>query len=214
MTRDVVTAHDSTAFKDLVELMADNKVSGIPIVDHNGRPLGVVSEADTLAKQEYEGGNIRTPPVLNRQRRAHWHKAAGPTAIELMTAPAVTINEKSSIAAAARLLAGKKIRRLCVVNLSGALVGVISRRDIIGTYLRDDALILADVEEHVVRWGMLLFPGTLTVEVDQGVATLEGTVERRTTAQFAAQLTQKVPGVVGVKNKIRYEIDDTDSTVL
>jgi CBS domain-containing protein len=62
MTKDVVTAHDSTAFKDLVELMADNNVSGIPIVDHNGRPVGAVSEADTLAKQEYEGGNTRMPP--------------------------------------------------------------------------------------------------------------------------------------------------------
>jgi osmotically-inducible protein OsmY len=46
------------------------------------------------------------------------------------------------------------------------------------------------------------------------VVTLEGAVERRTTAQVAAQLAQKVPGVVGVQNKIRYELDDTVSTAL
>jgi len=214
MTKDVVTAHESTRFKDLVTLMTEHNVSGLPIVDQDGRPVGVVSETDTLAKQEFEGGNTRMPLVFNRERRSHWHKAAGLNALELMSKPAITIDERASVTAAARLLAEKKVRRLCVVNLRGALVGVISRHDIIGTYLREDAQILADIEEHVFRQGMWLFPGTLTAEVEKGVVTLEGTVERRTTAQIAAQLTQKVPGVVGVHNKIFFEIDDNVSTGL
>lgn len=213
MTKDLVTAHESTRFKQLVALLTEHKVSGIPIVDHNGRPVGIVSEADLLAKQEYAGGSARKP-LLGRMRRAHWNKAAGLAAVELMTTPAVTILDTASVSAAARVLAEKKVRRLCVVNLSGSLVGVISRRDIIGTYLRDDAQILADVEEHVFRRGMWLFPETLTAEVEEGVVTLEGTVERRTTAQVAGQLTQKVQGVVGVKNKVRYEMDDTVTSAL
>lgn len=44
--------------------------------------------------------------------------------------------------------------------------------------------------------------------------TLEGEVRNRTTVQIATQLTQKVPGVVGVHNKIRFEVDDTVSTAL
>jgi CBS domain-containing protein len=213
MTKEVVTAHESTSFKELVTLMTENGISGLPVVDHNGRPVGVVSESDTLAKQEYDGGNAHKP-LLNRDRRAQWHKAAGLRAIELMTSPAITIDEKAPVAAAARVLAEKRVRRLCVVNLSGELVGVISRRDIIGTYLRDDAKILADIEDHVFRHGMWLFPGTLTAEVEAGVVTLEGSVENRSTAQVAAQLTQKVPGVVGVRNKIRYSIDDTVSSAI
>ncbi len=214
MTKDVVTARESTRFKDLVALMTENGVSGVPVVDHEGRPVGVVSEADTLAKQEYEGGNARMPIAFSRQRREHYHKAAGMTAVDLMTAPAITIAEQSSVTAAARLLAEKKVRRLCVVNLSGVLVGVVSRRDIISTYLREDAQILADIEEHVFRRGMWLIPGSVTAEVADGVATLEGAVERRTTAQIAAQLTQKVPGVVGVRNKVTFEFDDTVATAL
>lgn len=46
------------------------------------------------------------------------------------------------------------------------------------------------------------------------MVTLEGEVRNRTTSQVAAQLTQKVPGVVGVENKIRFEIDDTVSTAI
>lgn len=208
MIRNVVTARESARFKDLVALMTEHRVSGIPIVDHTGRPVGVVSEADTLAKQEYAGGNTRMP-LLSRRRRSHWRKSAGLVALEIMTTPAVSIGEKATVSAAARLMAEKKIRRLCVVDMRGALVGVVSRRDVIGTFLRDDDAILADIQEHVFKRGMWLFPGTLTAEVKQGVVTLTGMVEHRTAAQVAAQLTQKVPGVVGVTNKVGYEVDDT-----
>jgi CBS domain-containing protein len=213
MTKDVVTAHESTGFKELVALLTEHEISGIPIVDDNGRPVGVVSESDTLAKEEYDGGNTRMP-LLSRERRTQWHKASGLRAVDLMTSPAITVLSSSSITAAARLLAEKKVRRLCVVNLSGTLTGVISRRDIIGTYLREDGQILADIKDHVFREGMWLFPETLTAEVEAGVVTLEGEVRNRTTSQVAAQLTQKVPGVVAVKNKIRFEIDDTVSTAI
>lgn len=213
MTKDVITAHESTGFKELVTLMTEHKISGLPVVDHNGRPVGVVTETDLVAKEEYDGGNTRKP-LLNRERRAHWHKASGLHAMMLMTSPAITILDSASVTAAARLMAEEKVRRLFVVNLAGNLVGVISRRDIIGTYLRDDAAILADIEEHVFRHGMWLFPGTLTAEVEAGVVTLEGEVSHRTTVQVATQLTQKVPGVVGVHNKIRYEVDDTVTTAL
>jgi len=208
MTKDIVTAHESTGFKELVTLMTEHQISGLPVVDHNGRPVGVVTESDTLAKEEFDGGNTRKP-LLSRERRAHWHKASGLHATELMTSPAITVLDSSSITVAARMLAEHKVRRLCVVNLAGNLVGVISRRDIISTYLRDDKQILADIREHVFRKGMWLFPETLTADVEAGEVTLEGEVRNRTTAQVAAQLTQKVPGVVGVHNKIRFEIDDT-----
>lgn len=213
MTGDVVTAKKTTTFKELVTLMAEHRVSGLPVVDDDGRPVGVVSEADTLAKQEYQGGTARRPLLGRRNRRA-WHKSGGLTAADLMTSPAVTIDEDQSVAVAARLLAEKNIRRLCVTNLSGALVGVVSRRDVLGTFLRPDTDIKADVEEHVFRRGMWLFPGTLRASVTDGVATLEGKVEHRTTAQVAGQLTLAVPGVVGVKNRTKYEVDDTVSTAL
>lgn len=213
MTRKVVTARESTKFKELVALMTEHGVSGVPIVNHDGRPVGVVSEADTLAKQEYKGGTGRKP-VLGRQKRRAWRKSTGLTAFELMTTPAITIDAKQSIMAAARLLAEKKVRRLCVVDMSGKLVGVVSRRDVIGTFLRPDEEIKADIQEHVFRRGMWLFPGTIEVQVTNGLATLDGRLEHRTTAEIARQLTQAVPGVVGVKNRTKYNVDDTVTNAL
>jgi CBS domain-containing protein len=213
MTNEVVTARPETSFKELVTLMSAHRVSGLPVVDVKGRPLGVVSEADTLVKQEQHGGPA-SRPWLGRRRRARWRKATGRVAGDLMTAPAVTIGPDEIVTAAARTMAHKNVRRLCVVDGDGKLVGVVARRDVIATYLRDDDAIRADVEEYVFKKGMWLFPGSLTVDVADGVATVDGSVERRTTAQVAAQLTQAVPGVVAVRNNIRYELDDTVTSPL
>jgi len=213
MTAKVVTARPETTFKELATLMNTHRVSGLPVVDGAGRPVGVVSEADMLVKQEHLGG-VETRPVFGRQRRARWRKATGRTAGELMTAPAVSVGADATVTAAARLLAEKNIRRLCVVDADGGLAGIVSRRDVISTFLRADTEIVADIEEQVFKKGMWLFPGSLTAEVTEGVATLDGSVERRTTAQIAGQLTRSIPGVVAVHNNVRYELDDTVTSAL
>lgn len=213
MTGAVVTARPDTGFKELVALMNTHRVSGLPVIDSTGRPVGVVSEADTLVKQEHLGSGSK-PPWFGRNRRARWRKATGHTAGELMTAPAVTIGTDATVTAAARLLAEKNIRRLCVIDDGGLLVGVVSRRDVIGTFLRPDNDIRDDIEERVFKKGMWLFPGSLAVAVTDGVATLDGKVERRTTAQIAGQLTHAIPGVVAVHNNVRYELDDTVTSPL
>lgn len=135
MTRKPVAARPDTPFKELVTLMGEHGVSGLPVVD-KGKPVGVVTEADTLTKQEYRGGTMPRPWFASRARRARWQKSAGLTATDLMTTLAVTIEESATVSAAARLLAEKRIRRLCVVNEAGELAGVVSRRDVIGTFLR------------------------------------------------------------------------------
>jgi CBS domain-containing protein len=213
MTKKVVVARPETKFKELVTLMNTHRVSGLPVLDKAGRPVGVVSEADTLVKQEHLLAG-ETRPWFGRRRRERWRKATGSTAADLMTTPAVTIGTDTTITAAARVLAEKNIRRLCVVDADGVLAGIVSRRDVIGTFLRADAEIQADIEERVFRKGMWLFPGSLAVVVVEGVVTLDGSVERRTTAQVAGQLTQAIPGVVTVHNNVRYELDDTVTSPL
>jgi CBS domain-containing protein len=213
MSRNVVTARPETPFKELVASMSEYRVSGLPVVDADGRPLGVASEADTLVKQEQHGGTA-TKPWLGRRRRARWRKATGRTAADLMTTPAVGVGVDTAISAAARLMAERNIRRLCVVDGDGLLVGVVSRRDVIGTFLRADDEIRADIEEHVFKKDMWLVPGSLTAMVVDGVATVDGLVDRRTTAQIAGHLTRAVPGVVGVHNNVRYERDDTVTSPL
>lgn len=214
MTRDVITTRPEVSFKEVVGILAENSISAVPVVDADGHPTGVVSEADALAKQEFHGGAEALPWWAGRQSRSRWHKALGLTARDVMTAPVVTIDSAEPVTAAARQLAEKHLRRLFVVDEDGRLVGVVSRRDVLGVYLRDDDELRAEIEEYVLRKGMWIIPGTVTVAVAKGVVTLEGTLEHRTSTQIVERLTLAVAGVVGVQNQLRFVVDDTTSAGL
>lgn len=212
MTTPVVTAGPDMVFKDLVALLAESQISAIPIVDSTGHPIGVVSEADVLTKQEFHGGTDALPWWAGRRRKARWHKATGFTATDLMTTPVLTIGVDEPVAAAIRQLADKRVRRLFVVDADGVLIGVLARHDVLSMFLRSDNEIRADIEELVLRKGMWLIPGEVSVGVADGVATLEGALEHRSAVMITEKLTHAVPGVVGVHNNLRYVVDDTVTT--
>jgi CBS domain-containing protein len=214
MTRPVVTVRPDTPFKDVVATMAGKGISAVPVVDEQGRPIGVVSEADALAKQEFHGATDPMAWLASRRKKTRWHKASGLTAADLMTAPVVTIGADDTVTLAARRLAEKRLRRLFVVDEAGKLAGVVSRRDVIAMFLRGDEEIRADVEQQVLVKGMWIVPGSVSVQVVDGVVTLAGKLDHRTTAEIAGRLAQAVAGVVSVHNNIAYEVDDVVSTGL
>lgn len=213
MTSPVITARPDLPYKNVVALLAGKDISAVPVVDERGHALGVVSEADALAKQEFHGGADPTPWWAVR-RRARWRKAAGVTAADLMTKPVVTIAADEPVTAAARKLAEKRIRRLFVIDADGVVTGVVSRHDVLGMFLRSDTDIRTDVEENVLRRGMWVIPGTVTVQVADGVVTVDGVLEHRSAVQVAEQLIHTVAGVVGVHNNLRYTVDDTTAAGL
>src|SRR5690348_11918895 len=79
MSRPVVAAGPGTSFKELVALLAEHAIAAIPVVDEHRRPIGVVGEADLLARH---GRDARRERGLGRLRV--WTKAQGLTARELM----------------------------------------------------------------------------------------------------------------------------------
>ena len=96
MTTHVHVATPQAQFKVLVRLIEDNKVSAIPIVDQQGIPVGIVSEADLLLKErrhELESGNDMLHLRRRRQERA---KAEGTVASDVMTSPAITVPADAS----------------------------------------------------------------------------------------------------------------------
>jgi CBS domain-containing protein len=114
----------------VADLLVQHGVSAVPVVDATGSVAGVVSEADLLAKLEYAD---RTPrhPLSARRMRYRSRKAAGDTAAELMTAPAVTVHATETVTRAARLMDAAGIKRLPVVDGGGRLVGIVARRDLL-----------------------------------------------------------------------------------
>jgi CBS-domain-containing membrane protein len=204
MTRAVVTATVDTTFKQLERLMVEGDITGLPVVDPNGAVIGVVSEADLMLRSEAGGETLNGWSPAARERRS---KAEALTAAGLMSSPAVTVEPGAFLAAAARLMRRGGVKRLPVMD-HGLLVGIVTRADVLKSYLRDDAAILADVVEGVIRGSMWIDPTTLEVEVDDGVVRLRGQVERRSEVEIIATLTQGVEGVMDVESTLTFRFDD------
>ncbi|MEV2225938.1 BON domain-containing protein [Nocardia vinacea] len=111
---------------------------------------------------------------------------------------------------AAAALARHSMKRVPVVDTDGALVGIVSRKDLLSVYLRADADLAEEIHTEVPLHAMYLAPSEVTVEVADGVVTLRGKVERTSMIEIIAALTSAVDGVVDVHTEITAEHDDTD----
>lgn len=207
MTENVVTVHVDTPYKDVVETLARHDISGVPVVDDDARVVGVVSEADLLPKEERKDfvyDDRARSAFRGRRYRAERRKAAGDTAGELMSAPALTISPDAGVAEAARTLARHRIKRLPVVDVDNRLVGIVSRFDLLIPFLRTDDDIRDEVVQEVVVKALWESPHTVHVDVDDGIVTLSGRVELDTIIPIAVNLTQAVDGVIDVKSDLTY----------
>lgn len=209
MTAEVVSVTEQADYKEIVEKLSQHGISAVPVLDDHRKVLGIVSEADLIHKVEFVGLEPHLNLLEGKRRRTARTKAAGDRARELMTAPAVSISADASLAAAARMMDDERVKRLPVVDERGRLVGIVSRRDLLRMYLRDDDAIVEEVREQVLRRTMWIEPGTISVTAVRGVVTLSGTVDRRSTAAIIAQLCDGVAGVVDVVDELSYEYDDT-----
>jgi CBS-domain-containing membrane protein len=206
MTRTVVTAPEQAPFKDLVRMMREYRVSAVPIVGASGTIVGVVSEADLLLK---EAPDVLTPHVFQgKVHREERRKAEGKVALDLMTHPAITIGPEAPVTEAARVMHERRVKRLPVVDEEGRIQGVVSRVDLLADYLRDDAEILEDVRA-ILRHELLLEVDSVTATVDQGVVRLEGEVDRRTLVPSIWDRVRAVEGVIGIDERLTWQIDDT-----
>ena len=214
MTREVVAVRGPTPFKELVRLLNEHRVTAVPVLDDAGRlVVGVVSESDLALKEVAPLREAHTPAFETAQHRGERAKAGSLTAAELMTAPAVTVGPEELVATAARRMYDRRVKRLPVVDHSGALVGIVTRTDLLKVFLRSDDELRFDVLDHVSGDLLRLPPGTVEVEVSDGVVRLAGRVPRRSQALAMEKLTGAVDGVVAVESELQWQVDETAAQV-
>jgi CBS domain-containing protein len=207
MTAGVVRVGPDATFKDIVRQLAENDITAVPVVDDQGRPLGVVSEADLLRKEEGRpdpGGHVLGPPLPPSERE----RAEALTAEQLMTSPAVTAREQWSAVEAARTMANHHVKRLPVVDEADRLIGIVSRGDLLRLYLRHDRAVQEEITTDVLTRILGLSRSAITVDVADGRVTLRGTVERRSLIPVVVHLCESVDGVVDVTEDLEYVVDD------
>ena len=131
MTTHVHVASPQAPFKVLIRLIEENKVGAIPIVDLQGVPIGIVSEADLLVKEQRHELESGEDFLHARKRRQERTKAEGTVASEIMTSPAITIPAGTPLADAARMMQKKNVRQLVVVDHRGHIAGIVSRSNLL-----------------------------------------------------------------------------------
>jgi CBS-domain-containing membrane protein len=209
MTREVVTVDERASFKEVATLIAEHRVSALPVLDGKGRVVGIVSEADLLLKEEFAEKPTKDRLFQSRRQRETRAKAAADTAAELMTSPGVTVGPDASVAEAARLLHRHGVKRLPVVDPAGPLLGIVSRADLLKVFLHSDADIAREVRQQVLMRAMWMDPDTVVVDVRDGVVALTGQLERRSLIPITVSLVDGIDGVVDVIDRLTFELDDT-----
>jgi len=212
MTTPVVTVGLRTSYKRIAALLAQHQISAVPVLVLGRHVAGVVSEADLLSAQERRLREAQLELGGHFRRHAEVKKHQGLTAAELMTAPAITIHPDAPLPAAARLMTSRHIKRLPVTEagtafgggVGGKLIGVVSRRDLLGVFLRPDQDIAGDVREMLAQLPQA-DPGDVTVAVRNGIVTLAGllgSAEEHDLIRVAGRLAWDVDGVVDVVNNL------------
>lgn len=206
MTSQVIKVPPSMPFKQVAATLAENAISAVPVVDDSDHLLGVVSERDLLDKEGERGTHM--PWLLaGRRRWRNWQRAKGVTAADVMSKRPQTVLEDEPVAVAVRRLAAGDVRRLLVVAPGGRLVGVFARRDALRLIMRPDDEIRATIDREVLRHSLWADPG-VQVTVNDGIVSLIGDVDQRSEAERAATLAWAIPGVIDVRNLLRYVHDD------
>ena len=219
MTTHVVSVTADASFRTMAAALREHRVSAFPVLDDDGKVIGVVSEADMLAKEALESEPQGMPGMIaGILRRREHEKARGTTAGDVMTSPPVTVTPDDTLERAARLMYTRKVKRLPVVDENGHLVGIIGRADLLIMFDRSDEDIRREILDQVIRHDLHTDPAVFTVEVKEGIVTLEGVAETEEFGHEIVQQVRHVQGVVAVRDRLTYphpaEISDNRFDVI
>jgi CBS domain-containing protein len=137
MTKEVISVYPDTNVGQIARLMSAYSISGLPVVDHSDRVVGVVTERDMIMRNT----RFKLPTyivffesVIPLETRSHYRDrlehSLGTTASEIMSEPAVTVTPEATIEELAEIMIGRGMNPIPVVE-NGRLVGIVSRADII-----------------------------------------------------------------------------------
>jgi CBS-domain-containing membrane protein len=205
MSTTVITATAETTLPELVDEMVRHGISGVPIVDSDGRLAGIVSEADLMTKPAYGGTHRHHLAVIGdllRGHDRHWmSKSEAMTAGEIMTRKVVTARPRESVRNAARRMVETGVKRLPVVDDHDVLVGVISRTDVLTSMHRSDKELQTVIAATLRDPARLPEMAYIDVSVADGVVTLRGTVRFPMDLPVLSSIVWRFPGVVDVQNE-------------
>jgi len=215
MTTKVVTVRPDTRVEHIAALLLERRISGVPVIDADGRVVGIVTEGDLMRRpdigtERHRGWWLRMFGD-ERERAAEYARAHGSRAADVMTRNVISVEEETPVVEIARLLEEHRIKRVPVLR-DGELVGIVSRANLLhglaarpvppppdrwmdDRALRDEVVRVLDREDLATH-------GPLHVTATNGVVELWGLVESEEERRAIRVAVENVPGVVAVKDNL------------
>jgi CBS domain-containing protein len=225
MTRHVITAKPEMPIAEAVQLMLQHRISGLPVVDGEGRLVGVVTEGDFLRRAETgtQRRHARWLELLLGPGRlaGEFVQAHGRKVGEIMSREPVTAREDMPLATAVALMERRRVKRLPVLR-DGSLVGIVTRANL----LRALAGVLAHpgpvppgdsaIRERILAvlerqpWAPR---SSIDVQVRAGVVELWGVIFDEREREALRVAAENVPGVREVRDHLAW-VEPYSGTVI
>jgi len=225
MNSPAITVLPSATLVEAARTMLDHRISGLPVVDLDGKLRGIITEGDFLRRTEIDTETRRprwleyfldTGRIADEYTHAHGRKVE-----EVMQTNPITCRPDEPLESIVELMQRRHIKRLPVVE-NGRVVGVVSRADLVRALL--PLLVSLKPQELVPDWKIATtieaclkaetWPGSLIqTKVKDGVVTLTGTVFDQRQQEAMHVLVENVPGVRSIVDELLW-IEPVTATVL
>lgn len=207
MTRDVVTVGPGASLKEAARRMIEAGVSGLPVTEEGDRLVGIVTEADFVATEANRRRSKRAG-LLRFLFREDEMPSEERLVADVMSTNLITLGPDADHAEAARLMERENVKRIPVVE-AGALVGLVSRGDILKVFARPDHEIIEEIRDHVMGDILWIDSRRVSLKCSDGNLELRGLLETKSDADLLVRLSSRVDGVISVANHLDWEIDNT-----
>ena len=213
MTTDVITVTPETPIAEIAKLLYTRRISGVPVVEPDGRIIGIVSEGDLMSHAQAVGEQRRSwwLSVFSEQSMMarDYVKTHGRVARDVMTSDVVTIAPETSVPEIARTLEQHRIKRVPVVR-DGKLVGIITRGNLMQALAVADTSRAASLDDRTIRerllaeldaqpWTNMLVKN---IVVQDGIVHLWGVVDTEDERRALRVAAENVEGVRGVEDHL------------
>lgn len=140
MTRDVITVKKDHTVNQVIEILMNKNISGVPVVNDEGEVIGIVTEGDLI----YRSKKLEIPRYFTildsyifldntKKMEEQIRKMVGYRVEDIMTKDVIIVEEEDTLEDIATIMTKKNVNRVPVVK-NGKLVGIVTRRDIIRAY--------------------------------------------------------------------------------
>jgi CBS domain-containing protein len=186
MTTPVLTVRPDTTVRDAATLLLEHQITAAPVLDAGDELIGIVSESDLVVHRFSHDPRNQLRPVED--------EPSGPQTVgEVMTTPVIALGPSADAADLAQTMLGADVRSIPIVE-GATVIGIVSRRDLLRTLVRDDDAIRSEVLHRIAAYRGPA--GGWDVQVTDGAVLIIGNLDDD--GRAAVALARTVPGVGSV----------------